>query len=64
MVGVGGTIKYRVFRDVKSEKASIKNAEHFAEYAVLILNDITSLYMPVEKVLEEPENINSSPRMP
>ena len=64
MDGVGGTIKHRVFRDVKSGKVSTKNAKHFAVYAGSILNGITSLYIPVEGVLEEPENINSSPRIP
>ena len=29
-----------------------------------MLNVITSFYMPVEEVLEEPENINISPRIP
>ena len=38
MDGVGGTIKHRVFRDVKSGKVTIKNAEHFAEYADTILS--------------------------
>ena len=28
MDGIGGTNKHRVFRDVKSKKVSIKNAEH------------------------------------
>ena len=64
MDGVGGTFKHRVFHDVKSAKRSIKNTEHFAVYAGSILNGITSLYMPVEEVLEEPENINSSQRIP
>ena len=62
--GVGGTIKHRVFRDVKSGKVSIRNTEHFAVYAGSILNGITSFYMPVEEVLGEPENTNGSPRTP
>ena len=60
MDGVGGTIKHRVFRDVKSGKVAIKNAEHFAEYADTILRGITSLYMPIDEVLEEPEDIDTS----
>ena len=51
MDGVVGTIKDRVFRDVKSGKVAIKNAEHFAEYAD---------YMPIDEVLEEPEDIDTS----
>ena len=51
--GVGGTITHRVFRNVKCRKVTIKNAKGFAEYADAILNGITSLYMPVEDVLEK-----------
>ena len=51
MDGVGGTINHRVFRDVKSGKVAIKNAEHFAEYSDTILSGITSLYMPIDEVL-------------
>ena len=32
MDGIGGTIKHLIFRDVKSEKVIIKNAEHFTTY--------------------------------
>ena len=37
-------------------KVSTKNAEHFAVYAGSILNGITSLYMLIEEVLEEPDS--------
>ena len=57
MDDVGGTIKQRVFRDVKSGKVSIANAEHFAAHADAILNGIKSLYMPIDEVLEEAEDI-------
>ena len=64
MDGVEGTIKHRVFYDVKSGKVSITNAEHFAAHADAILNDTKSFYMPIDKVLEEPEDIEkSSPRI-
>ena len=64
MDDVGGTIKQRVFRDVRSGKVSITNAEHFAAHADAILNGIKSLYMPIDEVLEEPEDIEkSSPRI-
>ena len=58
--GVGDTIKHRVFRDVKSGKVSIKNVKYFTVFAGSILEDITSLYMLIEEVLEEPENIDRS----
>ena len=64
MDGIGGTIKHRVFRDVKSEKVSIQIAEHFASYADLILNGITSLYMPLEEILTKPESVSKAPKIP
>ena len=64
MDGVGGTIKHRVFRDVKSSKVIIKNAKHFSTYAGSILKGITYLYMPIEEVLKGPENIISLPQIP
>ena len=64
MNGVAGTIKHQLFADVKSEKVSRKNVEHFTVYAGSILNGITSLYMPMEDVLEEPENMDNSPIIP
>ena len=64
MDGVGGTIKHRIFRDVKMGKVFIANAEHLAAHADAILNGIKSLYMPIDEVLEEPEDIEkSSPRI-
>ena len=59
MDGIGGTIKHRIYRDIKSGKVIIKNAKHFSTYA-----GITSLYMSVDEVLKEPENIVSSPKIP
>ena len=63
MDGISGTIKHRVFRDVKSGKVTICDAKHFAEYADSILNGITPLYMPLEDVLPEPTNIADAPKM-
>ena len=64
MDGGGGTINHRVFRDVKSGKVSIKNDEHFAAHADAILNGIKSLYISIDEVLKEPEDIEkSSPRI-
>ena len=43
MDGVGGTIKNKVFRDVKSEKKQITDAESFSKYADNTM--ISSLYI-------------------
>ena len=63
MDGVGGTMRHPVFRDVISGNVSITNAEHFAAHADAIVNGIKSLYMPIDEVLDEQEDIEkSSPR--
>ena len=62
MEGVGGTIKYRMFPDVKSGKVSIKNAKHFTINADSILNGHYIYLQSNRKVLEQPENIDSSSR--
>ena len=64
MDGIGGTIKNRIFWDVKSEKVNIRDAKYFSSYANLILKGITSLYMPSEEVLAEPENVSKIPKIP
>ena len=63
MDGVGGTIKHRVFLDVRSEKVNISSAKHFASYADGILTGIKSLYMAESDVLNEPADIESAPKI-
>ena len=62
MDSVGGTIKHRVFMMSKLGKVFITNTEH-AAHADAILNGIKSLCVPIDEVLEKPEDIEkSSPR--
>ena len=62
--GMGGTIKNKVYRDVMSNKCLIKNAKDFLEYANKSINDITSIYMPINELLTEPDNIEKAPKIP
>ena len=64
MDGIGGTIKNKVFRDVKSGKIHINGAKSFAEHADHCINNITSLYLPLQNVLEEPDGIESAQKIP
>ena len=64
MRGTGGTIKNRVFQDVKYKNENIRNAENFASYVNSILKGTTSLYMPLEEVLAEQESVSNAPKMP
>jgi len=63
MDGVGGTMKNKVFRDVKSGKVQINDAESFAEYADNTINGIKSLYLPESHVFDEPDDIENAPRI-
>ena len=46
-----------------SGKCVIDTPKQFAEYAERLVKGITSLYLPTEKVLKEPEDIESSQRI-
>ena len=64
MDGVGGTVKNVVFRNVKSGKAVINSPEEFANYAAELMPSISSLYLPMEQILEEPDNVVTAPAIP
>ena len=64
MNDIGGTIKNKVYRDVMSNKCLIKNAKDSAEYANKTISGITSIYMPINKLLTQPDNIQNAPKIP
>ena len=64
MDGIGGTIKNKVYRYVMSNKCLIKNGKDFAEYANKTINGITSIYMPINDLLTQPDNIENAPKIP
>ena len=57
MDGVRGTIKNKIFRDVKSRKTQITDAESFAKYADNAINGIKSLYLPECDAFEDSDGI-------
>ena len=57
-------MKNAVYRDVKSGKVTINSAKEFAEYANKTITGISSLYMPIAQVIEEPKDINEAPKFP
>ena len=61
MDGLGGTTKNKGFRHVKSNKIKISDAHGFAEYAERIAKGITSLYMSIDEVMVEPEDVETAP---
>lgn len=64
MDGVGGTIKNKVFKEVKSGRLSVKSSKEFAAAAKRLVPSIVSLYMPISEILEEPHDIEESPKIP
>ena len=61
MDGIGETLKNSIYRDVMSGKCVIDTPKQFAEYAENAVKGITSLYLPTEEVLKEPDDIGNSP---
>ena len=64
MDDTGETTKNKVYQDVMPHKCLIKNAKDFAEYANKTINGITSIYMPINDLLTEPDNIENAPKIP
>ena len=64
MDGIGGTIKNCVYRDVMSGKCVINTPKEFADHVEKSVKGVTSLYLPVEDVLVEPDDIEVSPKIP
>ena len=60
---IDGTLKNSIYWDVMSEKCVIDIPKQFAEYAESAVRGITSLYLPTEEVLKEPDDIGNSPRI-
>ena len=63
MDGIGGTLKNCVYRDVIFGKCVIDIPKPFVEHADKVVKGITSLYLPAEDVLIEPDNIKASQRI-
>lgn len=64
MDGLGGTIKNKVFRDVKSGKVRILDAKSFSDYANSAIENINSLYLSQNQILKEPEDLETAPKIP
>ena len=60
MDGIGGTVKNVIFRKVKSGNVVIDSTK-FVDYASQLVPSITSLYLPVEEIIEEPKEIARAP---
>ena len=53
-----------IFQHVKSKKCVINGPKDFAEYANKIINGISCLYLAENEIMAEPQNIETSPKIP
>ena len=56
-----GTVKNTVFRKVESGNIVIDSLKELIYYASQLVTSKTSLYLPVEEIIEEPEEIARAP---
>ena len=61
MDGVGGTLKNMVFRKVKSGQIVINTPKDFTDAAIKFVPSITTIFLPKEDEIKEPDDINNSP---
>ena len=62
--GIRGTVKYLVLKKVRSGHCIIDSPLQFAQYANEICESITSLYMSVDYLLEELEDVKNAKPIP
>ena len=59
MDGIGGTIKNVIFRKVKSGHVVVTTLSEFADAAKKFVSSISTLYLPVNHIISEPELIEN-----
>ena len=64
MDGVGDTIKNKVFKEVKNNRLKVKSPQEFAVAAQNLVPSIETTYMSLQEMLEEPADIEASPKIP
>ena len=61
MDGIGGTIKNKVFQEVKSGRIVVTIPEDFARHARKLIESVTTLYLPTKEILPEPASVSDAP---
>ena len=64
MDGARGTVKSVIFGKVRSGNNVIDLPKKIVDYAFQLVPSITSLYLPVEDIIEEPKEIARAPAIP
>jgi len=63
MDGVGGPIKNKVFREVKSGRLIVRSPKDFADAAERLVPKIDSIYLPLNEMMEEPSYVKDAPKI-
>ena len=63
MDGVRGTIKNKVFREVKSGRLTIASPEEFSNAAERLVSKIVSIYLPINEMIEELSYVKDAPKI-
>ena len=63
MDGVGGPIKNKVFREVKSSRLTIMPPKELSNVAERLVSKIVSIYLPINEMIEEPSCVKDAPKI-
>ena len=63
MDGRGGTIKNKVFREVKSGRLTITSPEESSNAAERLVSKRASIYFPITEMIEEPSYVKDAPKI-
>ena len=63
MDAVGGTIKNKVFREVKSGRLTVTSPEEFSNVGERLVSKIVFIYLPINEIIEEPSYVKDAPKI-
>ena len=63
MDAVGGTIKNKVFREVKSGRLTVTSPEEFSNVGERLVSKIVFIYLLINEIIEEPSHVKDAPKI-
>ena len=63
MDAVGGTIKNKVYREVKSGRLTVTSPEEFSNVGERLVSKIVFIYLPINEIIEEPSFVKDAPKI-
>lgn len=61
MDGIGGTLKNKVFQEVKSGRIVVTTPKDFSIQASKLVESVTTLYLPMKDIMPEPSSVEDAP---